>query len=153
MQGKNLDIHRQDLWDAIEAGHGPEWEFAVQVVDEDKATAFGFDLLDPTKLIPEEYAPLQTLGVMKLHTNPTNYFAETEQIMFQPTHLVRGIDFSEDPLLQGRTYSYLDTQLNRHGGPNFEQIPINRPRGTPIHNNNRDGAGQNYIHKNKIHCK
>ncbi|KAI1212919.1 catalase 3 precursor [Annulohypoxylon truncatum] len=150
LSGKNADAHRQDLFEAIEAGNGPEWELAVQVVDEDQALAFGFDLLDPTKILPEEYAPLQKLGVMKLHTNPTNYFAETEQIMFQPGHIVRGVDFTEDPLLQGRIFSYLDTQLNRHGGPNFEQLPINRPV-VPIHNNNRDGAGQNLIHKN-IHA-
>ncbi|KAJ4304333.1 hypothetical protein N0V88_001946 [Collariella sp. IMI 366227] len=147
LSGKNADFHRQDLWDAIESGNGPSWELAVQVVDEEKALAFGFDLLDPTKIIPEELAPLTKLGVLKLDRNPTNYFAETEQIMFQPGHIVRGIDFSEDPLLQGRLFSYLDTQLNRHGGPNFEQLPINMPR-TPIHNNNRDGAGQGFIHKN-----
>ncbi|KAI2631016.1 catalase 3 precursor [Hypoxylon sp. NC1633] len=147
LSGKNADAHRQDLFDAIASGNGPEWELAVQIVDEDKTLAFGFDLLDPTKIIPEELAPLQKLGVMKLHTNPTNYFAETEQIMFQPGHIVRGVDFTEDPLLQGRIFSYLDTQLNRHGGPNFEQLPINRPV-VPIHNNNRDGAGQNLIHKN-----
>ncbi|KAI0383134.1 CATB protein [Hypomontagnella monticulosa] len=147
LAGKNADAHRQDLFEAIASGNGPEWELAIQLVDEDKALAFGFDLLDPTKIIPEELAPLQKLGVMKLHTNPTNYFAETEQIMFQPGHIVRGVDFTEDPLLQGRIFSYLDTQLNRHGGPNFEQLPINRPV-VPIHNNNRDGAGQNLIHKN-----
>lgn len=150
--GKNADMHRQDLWDAIESGNGPEWELGVQIVDEEKALAYGFDLLDPTKILPEEYVPVQLLGVMKLDTNPTNYFAETEQVMFQPGHIVRGIDFTEDPLLQGRIFSYLDTQLNRHGGPNFEQLPINRPRAA-IHNNNRDGAAQNFIHKNKIHCK
>ncbi|KAK3357373.1 catalase-like domain-containing protein [Lasiosphaeria hispida] len=147
LAGKNADFHRQDLFDAIESGNGPSWELNVQVVDEDKALAFGFDLLDPTKFIPEELAPLQPLGIMTLDANPTNYFSETEQIMFQPGHIVRGIDFTEDPLLQGRIFSYLDTQLNRHGGPNFEQLPINRPR-TPIHNNNRDGAGQNLIHRN-----
>ncbi|OTA61887.1 catalase [Hypoxylon sp. EC38] len=147
LAGKNADSHRQDLFEAIASGNGPEYELAVQVVDEDQMLAFGFDLLDPTKILPEEYAPLQKLGVMKLHTNPTNYFAETEQIMFQPGHIVRGVDFTEDPLLQGRIFSYLDTQLNRHGGPNFEQLPINRPV-VPIHNNNRDGAGQNFIHRN-----
>ncbi|KAI1505531.1 catalase 3 precursor [Biscogniauxia marginata] len=147
LAGKNADFHRQDLFDAIASGNGPEWELAVQIVEESDALAFGFDLLDPTKIIPEEYAPLQKLGVLKLHTNPTNYFAETEQIMFQPGHIVRGIDFTEDPLLQGRIFSYLDTQLNRNGGPNFEQLPINRPV-SPIHNNNRDGAGQIFIHKN-----
>ncbi|KAK0630725.1 catalase [Bombardia bombarda] len=147
LAGKNADFHRQDLFDAIESGNGPSWELSVQVVDEDKALAFGFDLLDPTKFIPEELAPLQPLGIMTLNANPTNYFAETEQISFQPGHIVRGIDFTEDPLLQGRVFSYLDTQLNRHGGPNFEQLPINRPL-IPIHNNNRDGAAQNLIHKN-----
>lgn len=151
LAGKNADFHRQDLWDAIESGNGPEWELAVQVVDEEKALAFGFDLLDPTKIIPEELAPLVPLGVMKLDRNPTNYFAETEQVMFQPGHIVRGIDFTEDPLLQGRVFSYLDTQLNRNGGPNFEQLPINMPkRGVPIHNNNRDGFGQTFIHTNQF---
>jgi catalase len=149
LAGKNADFHRQDLFDAIESGNGPEWELCVQIMDEDQALAFGFDLLDPTKFVPEELVPLTKLGVMKLNANPTNYFAETEQIMFQPGHIVRGIDFTEDPLLQGRTFSYLDTQLNRHGGPNFEQLPINRPK-VPIHNNNRDGAGQNLVHKNKF---
>ncbi|KAK7422427.1 catalase [Neonectria punicea] len=145
--GKNADFHRSDLWNAIESGNGPEWELCAQIFDEDQALSFGFDVMDATKIIPEEYVPLQALGVMKLDANPVNYFAETEQIMFQPGHIVRGIDFTEDPLLQGRIFSYLDTQLNRHGGPNFEQLPINRPV-TPIHNNNRDGAGQNFIHKN-----
>ncbi|KAI0539866.1 catalase [Xylaria digitata] len=147
LAGKNADAHRADLFDAISSGNAPEWELAVQIIDEDQALAFGFDVLDPTKIIPEEFAPLQKLGVMKLDKNPTNYFAETEQVMFQPGHIVRGVDFSEDPLLQGRIFSYLDTQINRHGGPNFEQLPINRPV-VPIHNNNRDGAGQNLIHKN-----
>ncbi|KAI0097616.1 catalase [Nemania sp. FL0031] len=147
LAGKNADAHRGDLFDAIASGNFPEWELAVQIIDEDQALAFGFDVLDPTKIIPEELAPLRKLGVMKLDTNPTNYFAETEQVMFQPGHIVRGVDFTEDPLLQGRIFSYLDTQINRHGGPNFEQLPINRPV-VPIHNNNRDGAGQNLIHKN-----
>ncbi|QBZ61371.1 hypothetical protein PoMZ_08320 [Pyricularia oryzae] len=147
LSGKNPDFHRQDLWDAIEAGHGPEWEFGVQVVNEEDALRFGFDMLDPTKILPEDLVPVHPLGLLKLDRNPINYFAETEQIMFQPGHLVRGIDFTEDPLLQGRVFSYLDTQLNRHNGPNFEQLPINRPRVT-VHNNNRDGSGQNFIHKN-----
>ncbi|KAH7354285.1 catalase-3, partial [Plectosphaerella cucumerina] len=148
LAGRNPDYHRQDLWDAIEAGNGPEWDVAVQIIDEEDAEAFGFDLLDATKLLPEELVPLQVLGRLKLDANPKNYFAETEQIMFQPGHIVRGIDFSEDPLLQGRTFSYLDTQLNRNlGSPNFEQIPINRPI-SEVHNNNRDGAGQQFIHLN-----
>ncbi|KAH6687302.1 catalase-3 [Plectosphaerella plurivora] len=148
LAGRNPDYHRRDLWDAIEAGNGPEWDVAVQIIDEEDAQAFKFDLLDATKLLPEELVPLQILGRLKLDANPTNYFAETEQIMFQPGHIVRGIDFSEDPLLQGRTFSYLDTQLNRNlGSPNFEQIPINRPINS-VHNNNRDGAGQQFIHRN-----
>ncbi|KAF5023995.1 hypothetical protein F66182_3941 [Fusarium sp. NRRL 66182] len=147
LAGKNADFHRADLWDAIESGNGPEWELNVQIFDEEQALAFGFDVLDATKIIPEEYVPLQPIGLLKLDANPTNYFAETEQIMFQPGHIVRGIDFTNDPLLQGRIFSYLDTQLNRHGGPNFEQLPINRPI-SPIHNNNRDGAAQMFIHKN-----
>ncbi|KAI9644802.1 catalase A [Ciborinia camelliae] len=144
LAGKNADFHRQDLWDAIESGNGPEWELGIQVVEEDDVLKYGFDLLDPTKILPEELVPVQKIGVMKLNANPRNYFAETEQVMFQPGHIVRGIDFTDDPLLQGRIFSYLDTQLNRHGGPNFEQIPINRPR-VPVHNNNRDGAAQQYI--------
>ncbi|KAI9730296.1 MAG: catalase A [Claussenomyces sp. TS43310] len=144
LAGKNSDFHRQDLWDAIASGNGPEWELGVQVMEEEDQEKYGFDLLDPTKIVPEELVPVTILGKMQLNLNPTNYFAETEQVMFQPGHIVRGIDFSEDPLLQGRIYSYLDTQLNRHGGPNFEQLPINRPR-IPIHNNNRDGAAQNFI--------
>ncbi|RAL65010.1 hypothetical protein DID88_001118 [Monilinia fructigena] len=144
LAGKNADFHRKDLWDAIESGNGPEWELGIQVVEEEDVLKFGFDLLDPTKILPEELVPVQRIGVMKLNANPRNYFAETEQVMFQPGHIVRGIDFTDDPLLQGRIFSYLDTQLNRHGGPNFEQIPINRPR-VPVHNNNRDGAGQQYI--------
>jgi catalase len=110
-------------------------------MDEDDQLRFGFDLLDPTKIVPEEIVPFTPLGKLTLNRNPTNYFAETEQIMFQVGHVVRGIDFTEDPLLQGRLFSYLDTQLNRHGGPNFEQLPINRPR-VLVHNNQRDGAGK-----------
>jgi catalase len=151
LAGKNADFHRADLWEAIESGNGPEWELCVQVIDEDKAKDLPIDVLDPTKIIPEEFAPLKKLGVMKLDANPVNYFAETEQIMFQPGHIVRGIDFTDDALLQGRVFSYLDTQLNRHGGPNFEQLPINRPV-VPIHNNNRDGAGQNFLHRNTAAC-
>jgi catalase len=113
-------------------------------MEEEDQLRFGFDLLDPTKIVPEEIIPFTPLGKLTLNRNPTNYFAETEQVMFQVGHVVRGIDFTEDPLLQGRIFSYLDTQLNRHGGPNFEQLPINRPR-VPVHNNQRDGAGQMYI--------
>ncbi|KAH7047442.1 catalase-like domain-containing protein [Macrophomina phaseolina] len=142
--GKNADYHRQDLFESIEKGRFPEWELGVQIMDEADELRWGFDVLDPTKIVPEEYVPVTPLGKMTLNRNPRNYFAETEQVMFQPGHIVRGVDFSDDPLLQGRIYSYLDTQLNRHGGPNFEQLPINQPR-VPWHNNNRDGAGQHYI--------
>ncbi|KAF2739427.1 catalase [Polyplosphaeria fusca] len=142
--GKNADYHRADLWDAIENGMYPEWEFQAQIMDEADQLRFGFDLLDPTKIVPEELVPFTPLGKLTLNRNPRNYFAETEQIMFQPGHIVRGIDFTDDPLLQGRIFSYLDTQLNRHNGPNFEQLPINQPR-VPWHNNNRDGAAQMFI--------
>lgn len=122
-------------------------QLGVQIMDEADQLKFGFDVLDPTKFIPEELVPVTPLGKMTLNRNPTNYFAEVEQVGFQPGHVVRGVDFSDDPLLQGRIYSYLDTQMNRYGGPNFEQAPINRPR-IPIHNNNRDGKGQQYIPTN-----
>ncbi|PYH42543.1 heme-dependent catalase [Aspergillus saccharolyticus JOP 1030-1] len=142
--GKNSDFHRQDLHDAIANGRYPKWELGAQIMDESDMLRFGFDLLDPTKMVPEELVPFTPLGVMELNANPTNYFAEVEQVGFQPGHVVRGIDFTEDPLLQGRLFSYLDTQVNRHGGPNFEQLPVNRPR-NPVHNNNRDGFGQQQI--------
>lgn len=111
LNGKNADFHRLDLWNAISSGNGPEWDLAVQVVDESQAEAFGFDMLDPTKILPEELAPLQVLGTMKLDVNPTNYFAEVEQVMFQPGHIVRGIDFTEDPLLQGELYAHCPKQM------------------------------------------
>ncbi|KAF8458567.1 catalase-like domain-containing protein [Kalaharituber pfeilii] len=149
LAGMNADFHRQDLWDAIVEGNYPEWEVGVQLVDEKDVLSFGFDLLDPTKFIPQEIVPVTPIGKMVLNRNPRNYFAETEQVMMNPGHVVRGIDFSDDPLLQGRLFSYVDTQINRHGGPNFEQVPINRPRVT-VHNNNRDGAGQGLIHLNRI---
>ncbi|CAI6334993.1 unnamed protein product [Periconia digitata] len=142
--GKNPDFHRQDLFDSIEAGEFPEYEFEVQILDEEDQLRYGFDVLDPTKIIPEDLVPFKPLGKLTLNRNPRNYFAETEQVMYQVGHVVRGIDFTEDPLLQGRLFSYLDTQINRHGGPNFEQLPINQPR-VPWHNNNRDGQGQMYI--------
>ncbi|KAH6919205.1 catalase-like domain-containing protein [Coprinopsis sp. MPI-PUGE-AT-0042] len=148
LNGKNPDFHRQDLWDAIEDGNYPEWEMGVQVMEEEDVLKWGIDLLDPTKIVPVEYVPITPLGKLVLNRNVRNYFAETEQSMFCPGHVVRGIDFSDDPLLQGRLFSYVDTQLSRNmGSPNFEQIPINRPR-SPVHNNNRDGAGQQMIHSN-----
>ncbi|KFZ17497.1 hypothetical protein V502_04563 [Pseudogymnoascus sp. VKM F-4520 (FW-2644)] len=146
--GKNIDFHRQDLFNAIESGKFPEYEFGVQIVDEADVLAYGFDMLDPTKFLPLDVVPVTWLGKMQLNRNPTNYFAETEQIGFQPGHVVRGIDFSDDPLLQGRIYSYLDTQLHRHGSANFEQLPINRPI-VPVHNNNRDGLMQAIIPTNQ----
>src|SRR5690606_2937905 len=116
-------FHRRDLWDAIEAGQFPEWDFCVQLVPEEDEHRFGFDLLDPTKIIPEEVVPVKRIGKMVLNRNPDNFFAETEQAAFHPGHIVPGIDFTNDPLLQGRLFSYLDTQLSRLGGPNFHEIP------------------------------
>ena len=138
ISGKDPDFHRRDLWEAIDAGAFPEWEFGIQVVEEKDEHKFDFDLLDPTKLIPEELVPVQRIGRLTLNRNPANFFAETEQVAFHPGHIVPGIDFSNDPLLQGRLFSYLDTQLTRLGGPNFHEIPINRPV-APVHNNQRDG--------------
>lgn len=138
ISGKDPDFHRRDLWEAIENGAYPEWEFGIQIVEEKDEHKFDFDLLDPTKLIPEELVPVKRVGKMTLNRNPDNFFAETEQVAFHPGHLVSGIDFSNDPLLQGRLFSYTDTQLIRLGGPNFHEIPINRPV-APVHNNQRDG--------------
>lgn len=136
--GKDPDFNRRDLWERIERGEYPEFELGVQVVEEADEHSFGFDLLDATKLIPEELVPIRKLGKMILNRNPDNFFAETEQVAFHPGHVVPGIDFTNDPLLQGRLFSYLDTQLTRLGGPNFAEIPINRPL-APVHNNQRDG--------------
>lgn len=154
ISGKDADFHRRDLWEAIESGNFPEWNFGVQIVEEKDEFNFDFDLLDPTKIIPEELVPVQIIGKMVLNCNPENFFAETEQIAFHPGHVVSGIDFSNDPLLQGRLFSYLDTQLSRLGSVNFNEIPINRPV-APVHNNQRDGhmrqtinAGQSSYHPN-----
>lgn len=138
ISGKDPDFHRRDLWEAIESGAFPEWEFGVQIVEEKDEHKFDFDLLDPTKLIPEELVPVQRIGKLTLNRNPDNFFAETEQVAFHAGHVVPGIDFTNDPLLQGRLFSYTDTQLIRLGGPNFHEIPINRPI-APVHNNQRDG--------------
>ncbi|MEO5788227.1 MAG: catalase [Gelidibacter sp.] len=146
ISGADSDFHRRDLWDAIEAGHFPEWEFGIQIVAQEDEHKFDFDLLDPTKLIPEEMVPVKIIGKMTLNKNPENFFAETEQVAFLPGHIVPGIDFSNDPLLQGRLFSYRDTQLSRLGSPNFHQIPINRPV-VPTHNNQRDGHMQMDIPK------
>ncbi len=138
LSGKDPDSNRRDLWDAIEAGNYPEWELGVQVIEEDEEHEFNFDILDPTKLWPEELVPVRPLGKMTLNRNPDNFFAETEQVAFHPGHLVPGIDVSDDPLLQGRLFSYLDTQLNRFGGTNFADLPINRSA-CPVFNNQQDG--------------
>lgn len=138
ISGQDPDFHRRDLWNAIESGNFPEWEFGVQLVPEADEHKYDFDLLDPTKIIPEELVPVQRIGKMVLNRNPDNFFAETEQVAFHPGHLVPGIDFTNDPLLQGRLFSYIDTQLIRLGSPNFNEIPINRPL-APVHNNQRDG--------------
>ena len=144
--GLDPDFHRRDLADAIEAGAHPEWDLGVQVFPDTEDQMFeGIDLLDPTKFIPEELAPVEIIGTMTLNANPTNYFAETEQVAFHPGHLVPGIDVTNDPLLQGRLFSYLDTQLTRLGGPNFAQIPINRPH-APVNDMLRDGFHQSAVH-------
>ncbi len=148
ISGKDPDFHRRDLWEAIESGAFPEYELGIQVVDEKDEQKFAFDLLDPTKLIPEELVPVQLIGKMTLNRNPDNFFAETEQVAFHPGHLVPGIDFTNDPLLQGRLFSYTDTQLSRLGGPNFHEIPINRSINT-VHNNQRDGLMRQQINKDR----
>lgn len=148
ISGKNSDFHRQDLYEAIQSGAFPEWEFGVQIIPEEDEFKFGFDLLDPTKLIPEELVPVTRIGKMRLDRNPDNFFAEVEQVAFHPGHLVPGIDFTNDPLLQGRLFSYTDTQLSRLGSPNFHEIPINRSI-NPIHNNQRDGHMRQQINVGK----
>jgi catalase len=146
INGMDPDFHRRDLADAIEAGAYPEWELGVQTFPDTEDQMFeGIDLLDPTKFVPEELAPVQPIGVMTLNANPTNYFAETEQVAFHPGHLVPGIDVTNDPLLQVRLFSYLDTQISRLGGPNFGQIPINRPQ-APVNDMLRDGMHQQADH-------
>ncbi|TDL87193.1 catalase [Vibrio vulnificus] len=154
--GKNPDFHRQDLWDAIDTGNYPEFEFGVQMIKEEDEFKFDFDILDPTKLWPEEQIPVKIIGKMVLNQNTDNFFAETEQIAFHPGHVVPGIDFSNDPLLQGRLFSYTDTQLSRLGGPNFHELPINRTV-APVQNNQRDGMHRMSInpgpvsyHKNSL---
>ncbi|WP_313515650.1 catalase HPII [Pseudomonas sp.] len=148
LAGKDTDAHRRDLWEAIESGDYPEWELGVQIVEEEDEHTFDFDLLDPTKIIPEELVPVTPIGKMVLDRNPDNYFAETEQVAFCPSHVVPGIDFSNDPLLQGRLFSYTDTQISRLGGPNFHEIPINRPL-APNHNGQRDAQHRTTIDKGR----
>jgi catalase len=146
LAGLDPDFHRRDLFDAIEAGAFPQWELGIQVFEDNDEQMFaGIDLLDPTKLIPEELAPVQPVGLLTLEANTTNFFAETEQVAFHTGHLVPGIDATDDPLLSARNFSYLDTQLSRLGGPNFNQIPINRPR-VPVNDMFRDGLHQDAVH-------
>ena len=147
--GKDADFHRRDLWEAIENGNFPEWELGVQIIAEGKEDKLGFDILDPTKLIPESVVPVQLIGKMVLNRNPDNFFAETEQVAFHPGHLVPGIDFSNDPLLQGRLFSYTDTQISRLGGANFHEIPINRAV-CPMHNFQRDGMHRQSVNKGRV---
>ncbi|PXX62042.1 catalase [Pseudomonas sp. LAMO17WK12:I10] len=148
LAGKDTDFHRRDLWESIESGDYPEWELGVQVIVEENEHKFDFDILDPTKLIPEELVPITPLGKMVLNRNPDNFFAETEQVAFCPGHIVPGIDFSNDPLLQGRLFSYTDTQISRLGGPNFHELPINRPL-APFHNGQRDAMHRTTIDKGR----
>ncbi|MEO8365468.1 MAG: catalase [Pseudoxanthomonas sp.] len=149
LQAADNDFLRRDLFEAIESGGFPEWEFAVQLFTQEQADKFPFDHLDPTKLIPEEMVPLTVIGRMVLDRWPDNFFAETEQVAFCPANIVPGIDFSNDPLLQGRLFSYLDTQLLRLGGPNFHQIPINAPK-CPFANLQRDGHMQMQVPKGRV---
>ncbi|MDQ3189826.1 MAG: catalase, partial [Pseudomonadota bacterium] len=149
INGADADFHRRDLWEAIEAGAYPEWELALQIFTEEQAEAFSFDVLDPTKLVPEELVPLRPVGKMVLNRNPDNFFAETEQVAFATHHIIPGIDFSNDPLLQGRNHSYLDTQLSRLGGPNFHQLPINASV-NQVHNNQRDAMHQQAIPRGRV---
>ncbi len=149
ISGADPDFHRRDLWERIESGAYPEWEFGVQVFTEEQAGQFSFDILDATKLIPEELVPVQMLGRLVLNRNPDNFFAETEQVAFCTAHVVPGIDFSNDPLLAGRIHSYVDTQISRLGGPNFHELPINAPL-AQVHNNQRDGMHRQSIPRGRV---
>lgn len=149
ISGADPDFHRRDLWEAIEAGEFPEWELGLQIFTEEQAESFSFDVLDATKLIPEELVPLTPVGRMVLNRNPDNFFAETEQVAFCAAHIIPGIDFSNDPLLAGRIHSYVDTQITRLGGPNFHEIPINSPH-IPVQNNQRDGMHRQALHSGRV---
>ncbi len=149
ISGADPDFHRRDLWERIEAGVYPEWELGLQIFSEEQAERFSFDILDATKLIPEELVPVTPVGRMVLNRNPDNFFAETEQVAFCAAHVVPGIDFSNDPLLAGRIHSYVDTQITRLGGPNFHEIPINAPI-APVHNNQRDGLHRQTIPRGRV---
>ena len=149
ISGADPDFHRRDLWERIESGAYPEWELGLQIFTEEQADKFSFDILDATKLIPEELVPVVPVGRMVLNRNPDNFFAETEQVAFCTAHVVPGIDFSNDPLLAGRIHSYVDTQISRLGGPNFHEIPINAPI-APVHNNQRDGMHRQAIPRGRV---
>jgi catalase len=147
--GADPDFHRRDLWEAIEFGAYPEYELGMQIFTEEQAEQFSFDVLDSTKIIPEELVPVRIVGKMTLDRNPDNFFAETEQVAFCAAHLVPGLDFSNDPLLAGRIHSYMDTQLSRLGGPNFHEIPINSPV-AQAHNAQRDGMHRQAINRGRV---
>ena len=150
INGADPDYHRRDLWEAIQRGDHPSWVLAAQIFDQATADQLDFDILDPTKLIPEEAVPLTTLGTMTLNRAVDNFFQETEQVAFCTQNVIPGIDFTDDPLLQGRNFSYLDTQLKRLGGPNFTQIPINAPRGCPVHTYQQDGHMQRFNRAGRV---
>ena len=149
ISGADPDFHRRDLWEAIEAGAYPEYELGVQVITEEQAERFTFDVLDATKIVPEELVPVRPVGRLVLNRNPDNFFAETEQVAFCTAQVVPGIDFSNDPLLAGRIHSYVDTQISRLGGPNFHEIPINAPV-AQVHNNQRDGLHRQTINRGRV---
>jgi catalase len=149
ISGADSDFHRRDLWEAIEAGAYPEYELGLQIFTEEQADGFTFDVLDATKIVPEELVPILPVGRLVLNRNPDNFFAETEQVAFCVAHVVPGIDFSNDPLLAGRIHSYVDTQISRLGGPNFHEIPINAPI-AQVHNNQRDGMHRQAIHRGRV---
>ena len=149
ISGADADYHRRDLWEAIESGAYPEYEFGIQIFTEEQAEKFSFDVLDATKIVPEELVPVTPVGRLVLNRNPDNFFAETEQVAFCAAHIVPGLDFSNDPLLAGRIHSYQDTQISRLGGPNFHEIPINAPVAPP-HNNQRDGMHRQAINRGRV---
>ena len=147
--GADPDFHRRDLWEAIEAGAFPEWELGLQIFTEEEAERFSFDVLDATKIVPEDLVPVRPVGRMVLNRNPDNFFAETEQVAFCTAHIVPGLDFTNDPLLAGRIHSYVDTQITRLGGPNFHELPINAPV-VQAHNNQRDGMHRQAINRGRV---
>ncbi|HSM26562.1 MAG TPA: catalase [Thioalkalivibrio sp.] len=149
ISGADPDFHRRDLWEAIESGEFPEWELGLQIFTEEQAETFSFDVLDSTKIVPEELVPLLPVGRMVLNRNPDNFFAETEQVAFCAAHIIPGVDFSNDPLLAGRIHSYTDTQISRLGGPNFHEIPINTPV-SPLQNNQRDGMHRQALNRGRV---